>query len=249
VCLIDWTTIYIRKGIVLKRSSTLVILTGAVCALSLVFGFARGSGKLSSQSPAQAAAPIAPGLFVASAMPVTIAVSSSNSDRGFAEIPLAINAKAETKITNLNLVLFELSQEGKLLSAESSNGAIDLTTKRSDNLPLRVRGQARSGSALVLALESASGPDGSWQIDLTELLQAAVAVASNKPVPAVNVSQRQDQQSVDYGSNHCARAFALAMHLSRFSESGGMPSFYCDQQTRRHLFSYSSSAKPASQSQ
>jgi hypothetical protein len=215
-----------------------------------IFGFARSSGNnSSSQSPAQAVEPIAPGLFVASAMPVTIAAGASNSDRGFAEIPLTINAKAESKITNLDLILFELSQTGKLLSIESINGAIDLTTKRSDNLPLRVRGQARSGSAFVLALESVSGPDGSWQIDFTELLQAAVAVAGNKPIPAVDVSRKDDREAVDYGSNHCARAFALAAHLSRFSESGGMPSFYCDQQTRRYLFSYSSSGKPASQSQ
>src|SRR5262245_52674619 len=52
-------------------------------------------------------APVASGLFVAPALPVTIAVGAPNGDRGFSEIPLVINAKAESKVTNLNLVLFE----------------------------------------------------------------------------------------------------------------------------------------------
>jgi hypothetical protein len=98
-------------------------------------------------------------------------------------------------------------------------------------------------------LESASGPDGSWQIDFTQLLEAAIAVAGNKPIPAVDVSRKADREAVDYGSNHCARAFALATYLSRFSENGGMPSFQCDQQTRGYIFSYSSAGKTASQSQ
>lgn len=185
-------------------------------------------------------APVTPGLFVASALPVTIAVGASNSDKGFSEIPLAINAKAASKVTNLNLVLFELGQTGKLLGAESINGAVDLTAKRSDNISIRVRRLAKSGSPVILALESVSGPDGSWQIDFSELLDAAVAVAGNKPIPAVNVSQKQDRRSVDYGSNHCARAFALASSLSKFGEGGGMSMFHCDQQTRDYSFSYAS---------
>jgi hypothetical protein len=136
-----------------------------------------------------------------------------------------------------------LSQAGKLIGAESINGAVDLTSKRSDNLPIRARRLVNSGSPVILALESVSGPDGSWQVDFSKLFEAAVAVAGNKPVPAVDVSQKEDRQAVDYGSNHCARAFAVASHLGRFSESGGMPSFYCDQQTRGFFFSYSRPAR------
>jgi hypothetical protein len=200
-----------------------------------------------AQDPAQAVvpavAPVASGLFVASELPVTIAVGAPNSSKGFSEIPLLINTKTGSKVTNLNLVLFEISQTGKLLGAESINGAVDLTEKSSDNLPLHARKLVKPGSQVIMALESVSGPDGSWQIDLPELLEGAVAVASNKPVPAVNVSQKRDRHTVDYGSNHCARAFALASHLSKFSESGGMPSFYCDQQTRGYFFSYSTPGK------
>src|SRR5262245_52093149 len=132
-----------------------------------------------AQGEGAAMAPAPSGLFVALALPVTITVGAVNSDKGFSEIPLAINAKAESKVTNLNLVLFELSQAGKLLGAESINGVVDLTTKRSDNTSLRARRMVKPGSPTILALESVSGPDGSWQIDFSELLQAATAVAGN----------------------------------------------------------------------
>ncbi len=237
----------------MKRLPAVVSSSVFVILISLVAGYTMTRNTPSSafsdraQDPPQtvvaAAAPVTSGLFVAPALPVTIAVGTPNTDKGFSEIPLAINAKAESKVTNLSLVLFELSQTGKLLGAESINGAVDLTSKRSDNLPLRARRLVRSGSPVILALESVSGPDGSWQVVFSELLEAAVAVAGNKPVPAVNVSQKEDRQAVDYGSNHCARAFALASHLSKFSESGGMPSFYCDQQTRGYFFSYSPTSR------
>src|SRR5262245_1913722 len=191
-----------------------------------------------AQAVAPAVAPVTSGLFVASELPVTIAVGALNSSKGFSEIPLLINTKAESKVTNLTLVLFEISQTGKLLGAESINGAVDLTAKHSDNLRLRVRRPVRPGSQVIMALESVSGPDGSWQIDFPELLKGAVAVAANNPVPTMNVSQKQDQRAVDYGSNHCARAFAIASRLSKFSEGGGMPSFYCDHQTRGYFFGY-----------
>ncbi|MGH9769609.1 MAG: hypothetical protein ACREAB_19465 [Blastocatellia bacterium] len=238
-----------------RRSAKFALaLLMAVGAITLVTFTARawrnktgstpGQDGAAAQQEAQAQpAPVTSGLFVASALPVTIAVGAPNSDKGFPEIPLAINAKAASKVTNLSLVLFELSQTGKLLGAESINGVVDLTAKRSDNFPLRVRRRVKFGSPVILAVESAHGPDESWQIDFSELLQAAIAVAGNKPIPAVNVNQKQDRQGVDYGSNHCARAFALASHLSKFSESGGMPSFYCDQQTRGYFFSYSPPGK------
>jgi hypothetical protein len=184
-------------------------------------------------------APVASGLFVASELPVTIIVGATNSNKGFSETPLMVNMKSDLKVTNLNLVLFEISQTGRLLGAESLNGVVDLTAKRSDNLSLHARKPVRPGSQVIMALESVSGPDGSWEIDFPELLAGAIAVAGNKQVPAVNVSQKRDQYALDYGSNHCARAFALASHLSKFSESGGMPSFHCDQQTRGYYFSYS----------
>lgn len=238
-----------------------LILAGCiaiVCLLSLVIGLARTARTGERRSaflqndirqeavqPAAPAQPIIPGLFIAPDLPVTLTAGAVGSERGFPEIQCVINAKAALRVSQLHFALFQLNQARKLVALESSNRAFDLTTSRSGNLTLRLRRPIATGTLPVLALESVSGPDSAWLIDFHELTRTVIARASGDPTATVTVLQSQDRQRADYGSNFCARAFALSLNAVRYNGGANPPVFNCDQNSRAYSFAFLEAGTPA----
>jgi hypothetical protein len=185
------------------------------------------------------------GAYAAAGLPVTLVTGRLGNERGFNELPCRINLARISEVESANLVLFELDPvTGKLRGSESWTQRLDPATAKPDErgvrgheFALRVRRTLAEKSAVVLALESVSGTAGTWEIDFTELFQTVVTRNGGRSDEAL-VRQNPDRASGDYGSNYCARAFALAFHLSKFSERAGTPAFSCDQQQRAYAVAY-----------
>jgi len=202
-----------------------------------------------TQEPAQVAAvpaaPIIPGLFVAPDLPVNVAAGAVNAGKVGEEIPCAINAKAQEKITRLHFVLFQFDQNRKLLAVDSWSSALDLTNSRTGNLGLRLRKPIIAGAIPVLSLEAVSGPDNSWDIDFPELAQTVVARVGGNQNASANVRRSMDENRVDYGSNYCARSFALSLNAARLSGGANPPFFTCNQHERNYSFAFLNTEAPA----
>lgn len=206
----------------------------------------------------QASAGISVGAYTAAGMPVTLQVGRLGNERGFNELPCRINLTAISEVERANLVLFELeATTGKLRGSESWTQRLGpLTAKLDDkgmrghDFTLRMRHTLAEKNIVVLALESVSGSAGTWQVDYTDLFQTVANRSSGRPDTQVAVRQNADSYSNDYGSNYCARGFALATYLSKFSvNGGGMPAYSCDQQERSFAIAYFPLGKATTQTQ
>ena len=245
----------------------LILLGSCLCAFSL-FAFVIGQARYQAKNKAasSAVAPVksivaqqqavgagAIGTYAARGLPVALSAGSLNSEKRITELPCRLSLTGGSEISSINLVLFDLEPNGKLRAIEGwtqsfngqPGGTDGKTGTRFFDFPLRLRGRLGTNSVSTLALESVSGPAGSWDIDFTELLQTVAAKAGGRPEAEAGVRQKPDRQSGDYGSNYCARAFALAAYLSKFSENPGLPSFSCDQQKRNFTVTYASASKAA----
>ncbi|HZS04052.1 MAG TPA: hypothetical protein VFD58_04385 [Blastocatellia bacterium] len=218
---------------------------------------ANNAGVRLSSSAVQLPAVVTIGAYAAAGLPIILTTSPIRSDRGFTELPCRIGLTSVGEVRRANLVLFEVGPNGKLRGAESWTQALDPASAKPDDktgvrtyaFDLRVRRGVTDKSAFALAVESVSGPSGSWETDFTALMQTVVARLGARPDEQVPVRQSADQQAGDPGSNYCARAFALATYLSRFSDGGEFPAFTCDQQARTFSFTYVSRNKPPAQTQ
>ncbi len=194
--------------------------------------------------------PITPAVLAVAGLPVTLTTGGAANDKGFSELPSRIHLTSIADITSANLVLFEVDRAtGKVQGIESWTRIFDPSEVKTDqrtggravDLGLRVRRHVNGQHPLLLALESVSSSNQTWQVDSSTLLQAALTKASGKPEILLPVQQKADPRSADYGMNHCARAFAIAVAFGKFSDNaGGLPGFTCDQQTRDFSITYGS---------
>lgn len=238
----------------MKRVVTYLGCFAAICCFVLVVSRAKGVPAVKRKyAPAvvvpQAQAGINIGAYAAAGLPVTLVTGRLGSERGFSELPCRINLARISEVESVNLVLFELDPAtGKLRGSESWTQRFDPATAKPDDrgmrgheFALRMRRMLAEKSAVVLALESVSGAAGTWETDFTELFQTVVTRNGGRSDEAM-VRQNPDRASGDYGLNYCARAFALAFHLSKFSEREGTPAFSCDQQQRAYAVAYPAGA-------
>jgi len=197
------------------------------------------------------------GAYTAAGLPVSLAIGALKGDRGFSELPCRVSLASVSEVRRVNLALFEIEPTGKLFGAESWTQIFDPASIKTDDktgtkffdFDLRLRRPLSGRNAFVIALESVNGPAGTWETDFGTLMQTVVARLGGNLDAQAPVRQNADQKGGDYGSNYCARAFALASYLGRFSSHNGMPSFSCDKQLRNFSFTYFPPAKPATQTQ
>lgn len=242
----------------MKRAMILLVISCGVGALSLVVSQANALKRTREVKAAAVASapltqlpqqviPIAPAVLAVAGLPVTLIASAATNDKGFSELPSRINLTSIADITSANFVLFEVDQLGKVQGIESWTRTFEPDAVKTDaktggrvvDLGLRIRRRVDGKRALLLALEAVSSSNQTWQVDSSALLQAALTKASGRPELVLPVRQNADPRAADYGMNHCARAFAIAVAFSKYSDNaGGLPGFSCDQQTRDFVITY-----------
>lgn len=243
----------------MKRAMILLLIGCGVGLLSLVVSQANAlkrsrevkavavaSAPISPPLPQQAN-PIAPAVLAVAGLPVTLTTGTAANSKGFSELPSRINLTSIADITSANLVMFEVDRTGKVQGIESWTRTFEPSAVKTDqrtgarvvDFDLRVRRRVNGQHPLLLALESVSSSNQTWQADSATLLQAALTKASGKPEILLPIQQKTDPRAADYGMNHCARAFAIAVAFSKYSDNaGGLPGFSCDQQTRDFVITF-----------
>ncbi len=239
----------------MKRSLLVFGCLAIFCLFALVISQAKNQTKKKTDLPVagrpiaiaqQPIGTVSIGAYAAAGLPVALNAGLVNSDKGFAELPCRLGLTGSSEVESINLALFQLEPTGKLRGIQGWTQFFHNQTPKTDDktggrffdFPLRLQGHLNAPGALLLALESVSGPAGTWELDSTELLQTVVARAGGRPDAQATVRQQTDRQRGDYGSNYCARAFALTFYLSKFSEGGSPPAFTCDQQERAFVATY-----------
>ncbi|MBS1791713.1 MAG: hypothetical protein JST85_28655 [Acidobacteria bacterium] len=220
----------------------------SILAASTAAGLALNRNGLFARSPKpsqpekgaqqQQPTPIDALYFNASGLPVQVTAITAVNDKGASNLSYTIANTGTTKVSSMELAVFDFNPTGMLMSVQTLSLQANLDASASRSLSLSLKRRVTPGRRVVISVEAARSDTRTWQVGFDELAQA-IAVSITNPRGPVPVAKQTPEKIPElYGGAFCSDAFGKAFRLSKLGDGKALSAFTCDRDQRFSAFGF-----------